>query len=650
MNQIRCPRCGEVFTIDESSYDSIVRQIRDHEFAEEIRKRQAELEEKMKARIALAEQQAAQKVQEKAGENERLKEAAKLEAQLLEQRHDTALKEALAEKEADYRQQEADLQKQLQEKLHEIDVLQARLQADQEKTDAALREAAAQKDADYAQEIARREKELGDASAAKDREIQTLSGQLDLLKQQLSFAENEKEAALKELEGKKDNEARGTIDTLHKQIADLENDLSRTKENAQASLAKQLGDLGAAKDREIQTLSGQLDLLKQQLSFAENEKEAALKELEGKKDNEARGTIDTLHKQIADLENDLNRTKESARASLQVEMEKKNGEISALNERLTAKETEKQLAIQHALSELNQKKNEEIQNYLMEINTLKTTTDEIIASKDKEIANQKELVQQYKDFKARLSTKMVGESLEQHCSYEFNKYRMGMFRTASFEKDNDARTGSKGDFIFRDYDEDGLELISIMFEMKNENETTATKHRNEDFFKELDKDRREKNCEYAILVSLLEADNELYNEGIVDVSYRYPKMYVIRPQFFIPIITILRNAAVNAAGYKRQLMIERSNNLDITHFEDNLNTFKEGFARNYELASRRFQTAIEEIDKTITHLQKTKDALLSSENNLRLANNKAQDLSVKKLTKDAPSVRARFEELKENKE
>ena len=387
-----------------------------------------------------------------------------------------------------------------------------------------------------------------------------------------------------------------------------------------------------------------------QLSFAENEKEAALKELEGKKDNEARGTIDTLHKQIADLENDLNRTKESARASLQVEMEKKNGEISALNERLTAKETEKQLAIQHALSELNQKKNEEIQNYLMEINTLKTTTDEIIASKDKEIANQKELVQQYKDFKARLSTKMVGESLEQHCSYEFNKYRMGMFRTASFEKDNDARTGSKGDFIFRDYDEDGLELISIMFEMKNENETTATKHRNEDFFKELDKDRREKNCEYAILVSLLEADNELYNEGIVDVSYRYPKMYVIRPQFFIPIITILRNAAVNAAGYKRQLMIERSNNLDITHFEDNLNTFKEGFARNYELASRRFQTAIEEIDKTITHLQKTKDALLSSENNLRLANNKAQDLSVKKLTKDAPSVRARFEELKENKE
>lgn len=245
---------------------------------------------------------------------------------------------------------------------------------------------------------------------------------------------------------------------------------------------------------------------------------------------------------------------------------------------------------------------------------------------------------------------MVGESLEQHCSYEFNRYRMNMFPKAYFEKDNDIRTGSKGDFIFRDYDDDGTEIISIMFEMKNENETTATKHKNEDFFRELDKDRNEKNCEYAVLVSLLEADSDLYNEGIVDVSYRYPKMYVVRPQFFIPIISILTNAAKNAAGYKKMYLAERNNNLDIKNFEDNMLAFKDAFSKNYELASRRFQTAIEEIDKTIDHLQKTKDALLSSDRNLRLANNKAQDLSIKKLTRNAPSVAAKFEEIKREKD
>ena len=270
----------------------------------------------------------------------------------------------------------------------------------------------------------------------------------------------------------------------------------------------------------------------------------------------------------------------------------------------------------------------------------------MLITKDKEIEKQQELVQQYKDFKAKQSTKMVGESLEQHCAYEFNKYRMGMFPRAYFEKDNDARTGSKGDFIFRDYDEDGeTEIISIMFEMKNENETTATKHKNEDFLKELDKDRNEKGCEYAILVSLLEADNDLYNEGIVDVSYRYPKMYVVRPQFFIPIITILRNAALNAVSYKKELAIERNHNLDITHFEENMEEFKQRFGKNYELAARRFKEAIDDIDKTIKSLEKTKAALLSSENNLRLANNKAQDLSIKKLTKNAPSLRKQFEEL-----
>ena len=250
-----------------------------------------------------------------------------------------------------------------------------------------------------------------------------------------------------------------------------------------------------------------------------------------------------------------------------------------------------------------------------------------------------------KDLKSKLSTKMVGETLEQHCQTEFNRIRTAAFPHAYFEKDNDARTGSKGDYIFRELDEAGNEIVSIMFEMKNENETTATKHKNEDFFKELDKDRREKNCEYAILVSLLESDSELYNTGIVDVSYRYEKMYVIRPQFFIPIITLLRNAALNSLQYKQELAVVRSQNIDITHFEENMEKFKVGFARNYDLASRKFKTAIDEIDKTINSLQKTKDALLSSENNLRLANNKAEELTIKRLTRGNPTMAQKFADL-----
>ena len=250
-----------------------------------------------------------------------------------------------------------------------------------------------------------------------------------------------------------------------------------------------------------------------------------------------------------------------------------------------------------------------------------------------------------KDLKSKLSTKMVGETLEQHCQTEFNRIRTAAFPHAYLEKDNDARTGSKGDYIFRELDEAGNEIVSIMFEMKNENETTATKHKNEDFFKELDKDRREKNCEYAILVSLLESDSELYNTGIVDVSYRYEKMYVIRPQFFIPIITLLRNAALSSLQYKQELAVVRSQNIDITHFEENMEKFKVGFARNYDLASRKFKTAIDEIDKTINSLQKTKDALLSSENNLRLANNKAEELTIKRLTRGNPTMAQKFADL-----
>ena len=262
-----------------------------------------------------------------------------------------------------------------------------------------------------------------------------------------------------------------------------------------------------------------------------------------------------------------------------------------------------------------------------------------------ELKNKDELIEQYKDFKARLSTKMVGETLEQHCLTQFNSLRMSAFPNAYFEKDNNAKSGSKGDFIFRE-SEDGIEFISIMFEMKNEMDTTATKHKNEDFFKELDKDRNEKGCEYAVLVSMLEADNEFYNAGIVDVSYKYPKMYVIRPQFFIPLISLLRNAARNSLEYKRELAMAKAQQVDLTNFEKNITDFKTAFSRNYQLASDKFKTAIDEIDKTIIHLQKAKDALLSSENNLRLANNKAEEqLTIKKLTKNAPSIKEEFARL-----
>ncbi len=262
-----------------------------------------------------------------------------------------------------------------------------------------------------------------------------------------------------------------------------------------------------------------------------------------------------------------------------------------------------------------------------------------------EIKRREDEIAYYKDFKARQSTKMLGESLEQHCETEFNKLRATAFQNAYFEKDNDIKTGSKGDFIYREVSNDGVEFISIMFEMKNEMDTTATKHKNEDFFKELDKDRKEKNCEYAVLVTMLEADNEYYNSGIVDVSYKYPKMYVVRPQFFIPIITVLRNAALNSLQYRHELELVRNQNIDITHFEEDINDFKDKFSRNFRLASEKFQKAIDEIDKTIDHLQKTKEALLSSENNLRLANNKAEDLTIKRLTKGNPTMTAKFAEL-----
>ncbi len=331
------------------------------------------------------------------------------------------------------------------------------------------------------------------------------------------------------------------------------------------------------------------------------------------------------------------------------EINKKSLEISELNAKIKLEETNRDLKIKEAISEkekmindLNNKLSiKEAENLLKEKN-IKESYEEKLKNKDEQISY-------YKDFKARQSTKMIGESLEKHCSYEFNKLR-SLFKNAYFEKDNDASSGSKGDFIFRDYDEYNNEIVSIMFEMKNEQDETSTKHKNEDFFKELDKDRNEKNCEYAVLVSLLEIDNELYNTGITDVSHKYKKMYVIRPQFFIPLITLIRNMALNSLEYKKELINIKNQNIDISHFEENMNNFKTSFNRNYRLASEKFTKAIMEIDKSIEHLQKIKDALISSENNLRLANNKVDDLTIKKLTHNSKTMEDMFESLKEEKQ
>lgn len=396
--------------------------------------------------------------------------------------------------------------------------------------------------------------------------------------------------------------------------------------------------------------------LQNRLALAEKDKQSAIQIAEAK-------VRESLQEQLTQKETTIAKLKSDAAVELaqklaqneaevaQLKAEKTN-ELTQLKAQLDNAEVAKKLAITEAVQKIEKERDnllnevktkelekENIENSLrQQFSTELKNKDEIIKIKDEEIAFRK-------DMKAKLSTKMIGETLEQHCETEFNKLRATAFQNAYFEKDNDARSGSKGDFIYKETDEAGNEIISIMFEMKNEGDETATKKKNEDFFKELDKDRNEKKCEYAVLVTMLEAESEYYNTGIVDVSHKYPKMYVVRPQFFIPIITLLRNASMNSMKYKAELALVRNQNIDITNFEEKINTFKEGFARNYELASKKFKTAIDEIDKTIDHLQKTKDALLSSDNNLRLANQKADDLTIKKLTHGNPTMKAKFDEL-----
>lgn len=455
------------------------------------------------------------------------------------------------------------------------------------------------RDKEFEKEAARRAEEL---EKAKNSELKIIEMEYE---KKLESALSEKSDDITDKE-KRITELEARLESIESEKQLAVANAVRERENSFSEKSREAQKAISDKDIEIAELTAKLKQADNERAFAvdkaNSEKESLIKQLE-------------LQLQQAQSLQQAALDKVSSENALA--LAKKDNEINELNSKLRSKDNE---------AELRCRSIEE--KYAIELK------------------NKDELIEQYKDFKARLSTKMVGETLEQHCRMQFDSIRTSAFPNAYFEKDNDARSGSKGDFIFRESSEDGIEFISIMFEMKNEMDTTATKHKNEDFFKELDKDRNEKGCEYAVLVSMLEADNEFYNAGIVDVSYKYPKMYVIRPQFFIPLISLLRNAARNSLEYKRELAMAKAQQVDLTNFEKNITDFKTAFSRNYQLASDKFKTAIDEIDKTITHLQKTKDALLSSENNLRLANNKAEEqLTIKKLTKDAPSIKEEFARL-----
>ncbi len=428
---------------------------------------------------------------------------------------------------------------------------------------------------------------------------------------------------------------------LHERLELAEQDKRNAIELAETKIASALQQAAATKDAQIQELKAKIDAdvvarklaVTEARSAVEKERDALASELERAKHDKHAAT------QLAEakLENELQRAAAS-----------KDAEIQNLKAELNAGDVVRKLAVTEALMAV-EKERDEMKSGLERSQLEKLLAEKSLKDKyETQIKDRDDQIERLRDMKARLSTKMIGETLEQHCETEFNRIRATAFARAYFEKDNDARTGSKGDYIFRDSDETGAEIVSIMFEMKNESDRTATKNKNEDFLKELDKDRTEKGCEYAVLVSLVEPDSDLYNLGIVDVFHRYPKMYVVRPQFFLPIITLLRNAAMNSLQYKSELAVVKAQNIDVTNFESKLETFKTAFAKDYDLASRHFQTAVDEIDKSINHLQKTKDALLATVRSLRLANDKAQDVTIKKLTRGNPTMAAKFGEINEH--
>jgi hypothetical protein len=487
------------------------------------------------------------------------------------------------------------------------------------------------------------EKEKGDAVELAKAHLRTeLKGEtqeketmIQALKAQLEAGRTEQQLAVN-----------NAVTAVEKERDDLLNRLQQAKQEALNATEQAKKDKASAVELTEQKISSQLRTELQEQKSVIQELKARLDAGQTAQQLAVKDAITHLEKEKNQLENQLQQVKVDGENAMKLAAIEKQKEIQDLKGQLEAKEVSQRLAITEAVSVV-EKERDSLKHSVEQSALEKQVAEKALMDQyEVRLKDRDDEIERLKDFKAKLSTKMVGETLEQHCEIEFNRIRATAFPQAYFEKDNDARSGSKGDYIFKDIDEAGTEIVSIMFEMKNESDTTATKKKNEDFFKELDKDRREKGCEYAILVSLLEPENELYNTGIVDVSYRFEKMYVIRPQFFIPMITLLRDAASNALSYKNELALVKAQNIDVTNFEADLEDFKSKFGRNYELASKQFQTAVAEIDKSISHLQKTRDALLKSENNLRLANDKAQDVTVKKLTRKNPTMQEKFEQAK----
>lgn len=589
MNEIKCPNCGKVFTVEESAYAAILSQVKTDEFNKE-------LESRTNDAVALEKAKA-----------------------------DKAIEELCSKMTAMEKDKQLELQKaanETAEKNHQIVAkLQAEIKSLRENRDYAIKDAENKKNDEISSiklKNQKTEQDYKDQLSHQQQLIQQLQAKIDAFEQTKTIAVND---AVK-------NDA----DKHQEEVSDLKAQIKSLTENKELEVKEAINK----KDAEIHEL--QLAAQKTEQNYKD-------------KIAELNATVQKVQSQVAAAEQEKTIALQKADAE---STQKHQMEVSDLKAQIAQFDNEKKLAVQEAVS-TKEKEISEKEKELVQLKSDLESKDDAIALKEKTLKEQYEFqlkskdeeIERIKDFKAKQSTKMIGENLEQYCANEFNKVRAGMFPTAYFEKDNQVsrESGSKGDFIFRDY-KDGQEYISIMFEMKNEADQTTTKHMNEHFFRELDKDRNEKKCEYAVLVSMLEADNDLYNQGIVDVSYRYPKMYVIRPQFFIPMITLLKNAAEKSVDYKMELERVKNENLDISHFEENMQNFKDSFGRNYRIASDKFKKAIEEIDKTIDHLQKTKDALISSENNLRLANNKAEDLTIKKLTYNNPTMKAKFKEAK----
>lgn len=599
MHEIICPHCQKAFKVDEAGYADILKQVRDHEFDSELHERLEAAEREKQSAIELARAQDASD-------------------------HQTSI----AAKDSEIQELRARVDAGETEKKLAITQALAALEKDRDSLAGRLEQAERDKQAAAELADAKLKNELQTAEAAREAEVEAL-------KVKLSTSEAAQKLALTQAVTAVEKER----DTLASALEQAERDKLAAAELAAAKLKNELQAAGAASEAEIQAL-------KVTINTSEAAQKLALAQAVGAVEKER----DTLASALEQAKRESQVAAELAEAKLTSEVQStrtaKDAEIQSLKAAISTSEVAQQLAIAQAVGVV-EKERDELKHGLQQAALEKQLAETALKDKyETQIKDRDEAIERLRDLKAKLSTKMIGETLEQHCENSFNLIRPTAFPKAHFEKDTDTTSGSKGDYIFRDSDDAGIEIVSIMFDMKNEDDRTATKNKNEDFLKELDKDRTEKKCEYAILVSLLEPDSELYNSGIVDKSHRYQKMYVVRPQFFIPMITLLRNAAMNSLKYKSELALVKAQNIDITNFETELDAFKNAFGKNYELASKHFQTAIAEIDKSIDHLQKTRDALLGSDRQLRLANDKAQDVTIKRLTKGNPTMAAKFAENK----